>query len=127
MRLRNQELAKARDILVEDLCERGDDEVVIVALRQTRHHDAADGARAFEQDGKTAAMHSEVGCFEAVSRLQRLIIGLKNAADGVGAASEAMHDIALAANPVGLPGVGGGSGAGEEEMIRELDFDGAPG
>ena len=31
----------------------------------------------------------------------------------------------LAANPVGLGGLGAGGGAGEEELVVELDFDGA--
>ena len=63
--------AQARDVLVEDLGERGDDEVVIVALRQAGHYHAADGAGALEQNQEASAVRGVVGGVEAVAGLDR--------------------------------------------------------
>src|ERR1700761_4699985 len=117
--------AEARDILVQDFGERGDDKVVVVALRQAGHHHAADWSCAFEQNGEAAAMRGVVGGVQTMAGLQRLVVAFEDAPDGVGTAAEAVHDIALATNPVGLAGVGGWRRAGEEQVVCELDLDGA--
>src|ERR1700761_615779 len=117
--------AEARDVLVQDLGERGDHKVVVVALRQAGHHHAADWSCAFEQNGEAAAMRGVVGGVQTMAGLQRLVVAFEDAPDGVGTAAEAVHDIALATNPVGLAGVGGWRRAGEEQVVCELDLDGA--
>jgi hypothetical protein len=104
----------------------GDDEVVVVALGEAGEDDGADAGVA-DAEGEASAVGGEVGEGEAVAGFEGLVVELKLAADGVGAAVEVVDGVALAANPVGLAGGCARGGAGEEEMVGEFDLDGAAG
>ena len=67
-------------------------------------------------------MGGVVGEGEAVAEGEGFAVALEDAADGVGAAGEAVDGVALAADPVGLAGGCSRGGAGEEELAGDLDF-----
>ena len=94
---------------------------MVVALGQAGDDDGADEAVG-DVEGEAAAVGGVVGEREAVAGFEGLVVELKLAADGVGAAREAANGVALAANPVGLAGRGAGRGAGEEDVVGEFDL-----
>ena len=111
---------------MEVLGDGGDDEVVVVALGKAGEDDGADEGVG-DAEGEASAVRGVVGEGEAVAGFEGLLVELKLAADGVGAAGKAANGVALAANPVGLAGRGAGRGRGEEDVVGELDLDGAAG
>lgn len=125
--------AEVGDGDVEEFGDGRGDEVVVVALGQAGDDDGAGegvagdgiGGVGFEPEGEASAVGGVVGFAEAVRGFERGVVARELAADGVGAAVEAVDGVALAANPVGLRGLGAGRGAGEEELAVALDLDGS--
>jgi hypothetical protein len=118
-------LGEVGDGEAEVLGDGGDDEVVVVALGEAGEDDGAGeggGGVAGEPEGEASAVGGEVGFREVVGGFQGGVVEGELAAGGVRAAVEAVDGVALAADPVGLVGLGAGGGAGEEELAVALDF-----
>lgn len=96
---------------------------MVVALGQAGEDDGADHSGVGQVDGEAAAVGCVVLQGEAVAGLHGFSVAFEDAAYGVGAAGEAADSVALAANPVGLPGGRAGGGAGEEDLSGEVDLD----
>src|SRR5271169_5602869 len=88
----------------------GNDQIVIVALRQPRDGDRADASRAREEDWEAPAVWSVIFQIETRFSLQCCLSALMRQADGVGAAVISLDDVAFAANPVPVVRSGAGHG-----------------
>ena len=106
------------------MCECGDDDGVVHPLVKATGDDGADAAGAYETDGERAAVHGVMGEGAAVALLEGFAGLLELEADGVGTFAEALHDVALAANPIELAcRCAFGSGE-EEDACGDADFEG---
>ena len=102
-----------REILagqVQVILKHGNDEIVIVALREPGDGDCANASRAREENREAPAVWSVVFQIETCFRLQSGLSALMRQADGVGAAVIALDDVAFAANPVPVVRSGAGHG-----------------
>jgi hypothetical protein len=91
---------------------------MVLPLGQSGHGDAADDSGSLQSDGERASVRGMVGKIEAVFLKQVGVLLLEAEADGVGAAIEAGHGVALAPHPLNI--IGGGSGQGRvEERLTE--------